>query len=148
MAFALLIQVIAVGWPNAGDAESASPVSANLSRERLERVGDFIRQEIATGKIDRLDGIGSYRAGNKDRARPVLFSGRYQRVRSWLCRAHRGACEYIVAVRRISQGRCRRPFFFIDPRHDMFAIFMMQAPSQSGRIQLALKTLIYKALRN
>src|ERR1019366_6889791 len=51
MAFALLILVVAVGWPNAGDAESASPVSANLSRERLERVGDFIRNEIATGKI-------------------------------------------------------------------------------------------------
>jgi CubicO group peptidase (beta-lactamase class C family) len=37
-------------------------------------------------------------------------------------------------------------FFFIDPEDDMFAIFMMQAPSQSGRIQLQLKTLIYQAL--
>ena len=37
-------------------------------------------------------------------------------------------------------------FFFIDPRDDMFAIFMVQAPSQSGRVQLALKTLIYEAL--
>jgi CubicO group peptidase (beta-lactamase class C family) len=38
-------------------------------------------------------------------------------------------------------------FFFVDPRDDMFAIFMVQAPSQSGRLQLALKTLIYQALR-
>jgi CubicO group peptidase (beta-lactamase class C family) len=37
-------------------------------------------------------------------------------------------------------------FFFVDPRDDMFAIFMVQAPSQSGRMQLALKTLIYRAL--
>ena len=37
-------------------------------------------------------------------------------------------------------------FFFIDPRDDMFAIFMVQAPSQSGRIQLELKRLIYEAL--
>ncbi len=37
-------------------------------------------------------------------------------------------------------------FFFIDPKDDMFAIFMVQAPSQRGRIQLALKTLIYQAL--
>ena len=37
-------------------------------------------------------------------------------------------------------------FFFIDPKHDMFAIFMVQTPSQRGRIQLALKTLIYQAL--
>jgi len=37
-------------------------------------------------------------------------------------------------------------FFFIDPVDDMFAIFMVQTPSQRGRIQLALKTLIYQAL--
>ncbi len=39
-------------------------------------------------------------------------------------------------------------FFFVDPRDDMFTIFMVQAPSQSGRIQSALKTLIYQALEN
>jgi CubicO group peptidase (beta-lactamase class C family) len=37
-------------------------------------------------------------------------------------------------------------FFFIDPVDDMFAIFMVQTPSQRGRIQLALKTLIYQAM--
>src|SRR6195256_548190 len=39
-------------------------------------------------------------------------------------------------------------FFFIDPKDDMFVIFMVQTPSQRGRVQLALKTLIYEALRN
>jgi CubicO group peptidase (beta-lactamase class C family) len=38
-------------------------------------------------------------------------------------------------------------FFFIDPKDDMFVIFMVQTPSQRGRIQLALKTLIYEALQ-
>ena len=37
-------------------------------------------------------------------------------------------------------------FFFIDPQDDMFAICMMQTPSQRGRIQTALKSLIYQAL--
>ena len=37
-------------------------------------------------------------------------------------------------------------FFFIDPEDDMFAIFMVQTPSQRGRIQLELKTLIYQAM--
>ena len=37
-------------------------------------------------------------------------------------------------------------FFFIDPVDDMFVIFMVQTPSERGRIQLALKTLIYEAL--
>jgi CubicO group peptidase (beta-lactamase class C family) len=39
-------------------------------------------------------------------------------------------------------------FFFIDPKDDMFAICMMQSPSQRGRIQTELKTLIYQALKN
>ncbi|OKO84990.1 serine hydrolase domain-containing protein [Bradyrhizobium sp. AS23.2] len=37
-------------------------------------------------------------------------------------------------------------FFFIDPEDDLFGIFMAQTPSQRGRIQLALKTLIYQAM--
>jgi CubicO group peptidase (beta-lactamase class C family) len=37
-------------------------------------------------------------------------------------------------------------FFFVDPKDDMFAILMVQTPSQRGRIQLQLKTLIYQAL--
>jgi len=37
-------------------------------------------------------------------------------------------------------------FFFIDPEDDMFVVFMVQAPSQRGRIQLALKTLIYQSM--
>jgi CubicO group peptidase (beta-lactamase class C family) len=37
-------------------------------------------------------------------------------------------------------------FFFIDPKHDMFTICMMQAPSQSERMRIELKNLIYEAL--
>ena len=37
-------------------------------------------------------------------------------------------------------------FFFIDPNDDLFAICMMQSPSQRQRIQNELKTLIYQAL--
>ena len=37
-------------------------------------------------------------------------------------------------------------FFFIDPRDDMFTVCLMASPSQRGRIQNELKTLIYQAL--
>jgi CubicO group peptidase (beta-lactamase class C family) len=37
-------------------------------------------------------------------------------------------------------------FYFVDPVDDMFAIFMVMAPTQGGRIQLTLKTLMYEAL--
>src|ERR1700686_5531790 len=52
-ALALLILAIIAGQPSAGWAESPSPppVAASFSRARLQRVGDYIRNEIATGKI-------------------------------------------------------------------------------------------------
>jgi CubicO group peptidase (beta-lactamase class C family) len=36
--------------------------------------------------------------------------------------------------------------FFIDPKDDMFAVVMMQAPSQRARIEMEVKKLIYGAL--
>src|SRR6202795_3992555 len=50
-ALALLIVAIAVGPPRAGRAESPFPASSSFSPEKLARVGDYIRNEIATGKI-------------------------------------------------------------------------------------------------
>src|SRR5258708_17076234 len=50
-ALALLIAAFVVGLPDTGSAESQSAVAASFSREKLERVGDYIRNEIASGKI-------------------------------------------------------------------------------------------------
>lgn len=38
-------------------------------------------------------------------------------------------------------------YFLVDPKEDMFAILMIQSPSQRGRIQSALKSLVYGALK-
>src|SRR5712664_1634749 len=48
---ALLTVAIGVGRPSAGSAEPPLSVSASLSPTKLERVGDYVRNEIATGKI-------------------------------------------------------------------------------------------------
>jgi CubicO group peptidase (beta-lactamase class C family) len=50
-ALALLVLAVAVGRPNPGRAESPPSVPAGSSRAKLQRVGDYIRNEIATGKI-------------------------------------------------------------------------------------------------
>src|SRR5438876_9610763 len=50
-ALALLIIAIIAGRPSAGYAEQPSAAPASFSQERLQRVGDYIRNEIATGKI-------------------------------------------------------------------------------------------------
>jgi CubicO group peptidase (beta-lactamase class C family) len=50
-AFALLVLAVAVGRPGTGNAESPPSMPAGFSRAKLQRVGDYIRNEIATGKI-------------------------------------------------------------------------------------------------
>src|ERR1700730_1600710 len=50
-ALAFLVLAIVAGRPGAVCAESTFSVSASFSPAKLERVGDVIRQEIATGKI-------------------------------------------------------------------------------------------------
>ena len=37
-------------------------------------------------------------------------------------------------------------FYFVDPQDDMLGVFMVMAPTQGGRIQLELKTIMYEAL--
>src|SRR5262245_7707390 len=37
-------------------------------------------------------------------------------------------------------------FYFVDPVDDLFGIFMVMAPTQGGRIQLDLKTMMFEAL--
>ena len=48
---ALLLLAIAIGRPGTGHAESPPAAAASFSHEKLQRVGDYIRNEIAAGKI-------------------------------------------------------------------------------------------------
>ena len=48
---ALLVVALAFGGPNVSRAESPSPAPAGFSREKLGRVGEYLRNEITTGKI-------------------------------------------------------------------------------------------------
>ncbi len=50
-AFAFLAAAVVVGWPKAAGAESKASVQPGFSREKLQRVGDYIRNEIVSGKI-------------------------------------------------------------------------------------------------
>src|ERR1700694_429480 len=65
-------------------------------------------QALSQARDHRLDDIGSYRAGDKNRARLFLFSWCDQRVWAWLRRAELHAAEHVVAAGGISLGRHRR----------------------------------------
>ena len=50
-ALAVLVGAIASDFPTAGRAETTLAASSGFSRAKLERVGDYLRNEITTGKI-------------------------------------------------------------------------------------------------
>ena len=50
-ALALLVVALAAGWPSGSRAESPPVVASGFSPAKLARVGDYFRNEIATGKI-------------------------------------------------------------------------------------------------
>jgi CubicO group peptidase (beta-lactamase class C family) len=50
-ALVLLLAAVAAGSPTAGNAESPLAAPSSFSPDKLRRVGDYIRNEIATGKI-------------------------------------------------------------------------------------------------
>ncbi|MEO6781863.1 MAG: serine hydrolase domain-containing protein, partial [Bradyrhizobium sp.] len=50
-ALAFLLVAAAAGSPGAGDAESPRSPAGIFSPAKLERLGDYLRKEIATGKI-------------------------------------------------------------------------------------------------
>jgi CubicO group peptidase (beta-lactamase class C family) len=50
-AFAFSVVAGAAGFPRQGCAEQPSATAASFSQQKLQRVGDYFRNEIATGKI-------------------------------------------------------------------------------------------------
>src|ERR1700682_4528190 len=50
-ALALLLGAVVAGLPGSGSAESPYPAREGLSSAKLQRVGDYFRNEVATGKI-------------------------------------------------------------------------------------------------
>ena len=61
-------------------------------------------------------------------------------------RTQQGMAPFAGSVGQFYWGGIAGTFFFIDPKDDMFTIVMMESPSQRGRIQTEIKTLIYQAL--
>src|ERR1700710_395901 len=50
-ALPFLVGIVTAGGPGSGKAESPTPAAGTFSPAKLEQVGDYIRNEIATGKI-------------------------------------------------------------------------------------------------
>lgn len=62
-------------------------------------------------------------------------------------RTEAGVSHWAGSVGEYEWGGGSGTYFLVDPREDMFAILMVQTPTQRGRIQSALKSMIYGALK-
>jgi CubicO group peptidase (beta-lactamase class C family) len=153
LAAALALVALILERPHVGRAESQLSAPASFSPAKLERVGNFIRQEIAAGKMPGAIIL------IQQHGRPVYFEcfgvrdveTRHPMTPDSIFRIYSMSKPITSVAAMMPLGEFRwdgvaGTFFFIDPRDDMFAIFMIQAPRQSGQLQLPLKTLIYEAL--
>jgi CubicO group peptidase (beta-lactamase class C family) len=56
-----------------------------------------------------------------------------------------GASALEGSVGELNWGGAGGTYFWIDPKQNMFVVFMAQAPSQRTRIRSALKNMVYGA---
>ena len=111
--------------------------------------GTLGRQAVSQARDGRADDLGPYRTGDEDRARRLAtFRPRTAGSVSALRCAPRSRSDAHLPIGEYRWDGVGGTFFFVDPRDDMFVICMMQTPSQRGRIEAAMKTLIYEALEN
>ena len=96
------------------------------------------RQALSQARDRRADDVGPYRAGDQDRARLFLFSGRRQRLRPRLRRAHDAAADTPLPLGEYRWDGVAGTFFFIDPQgrhvrdlHDADAVAARTDPDRA-----------------
>ncbi len=62
-------------------------------------------------------------------------------------RTEQGVSHWAGSVGEYEWSGGSGTYFLVDPKEDMFAILMVQTPTQRGRIQSTLKSMIYGALK-
>jgi CubicO group peptidase (beta-lactamase class C family) len=132
-----------------------------LSRSRLDRISDFFTHEVAAGKIPPASWSASLLA---DIRRPRHATGApmtsdtifrlysmskpITAVSALRCELSRGSAPgRVPPVRSIGAGRAGT-YFWIDRQEDMLVLLMVQTPTERGRIEAALKNMVYGAFEN
>ena len=95
------------------------------------------RQALSQARDGRADDVGPYRPGDRiSRATSSIFPARPAASASALPCAPSVPPNTSWPLGEYRWDGVGGTFFFIDPKDDMFAIFMMQTPSQRGRIRM------------
>jgi CubicO group peptidase (beta-lactamase class C family) len=127
---AALAGFVAAGWQHWAHAESSAPIVGSFSRAGLDRVGNYVRNEIATGKIPGAILL------IQQHGKPVYFE-------------NFGVRDVATKI-PMSPDTIFRLYSMSKPITSVAAMMLvedgMQTPSQRGRIQNELKALIYQAM--
>jgi len=127
---AALAGFVAAGWQHWAYADSSAPIVGSFSRAGLDRVGDYVRNEISTGKIPGAILL------IQQHGKPVYFE-------------NFGVRDVATKI-PMSPDTIFRLYSMSKPITSVAAMMLvedgMQTPSQRGRIQNELKALIYQAM--
>ena len=135
-AFALLLALLA--WPFTANAQSRAP-ARNFVPAKLDRVGDYIGNEVATGKDSGVARDHYYFPGDGFGMALGLA------VRTEPGNAKPPPPGSLGELKWDGASGC---YMVIDQKQEMFFVLLEQTPSERQRIQRTLKLLVYEALKS
>jgi len=118
----------ALGIRRGGHGLDGAGYAASCKCLLMRRAG---RPALSQARDGRVDTSGPYRAGDRHPARPVLFPGPDQRFWARLCRRTAPPPNTTCRSANIA-GRAAARSLFVDPKDDMFVVFMCRPPSRAG----------------
>jgi CubicO group peptidase (beta-lactamase class C family) len=135
-------------WESGGGGMVSSMADYARFLQMLLNGGEFGGKQILARKT--VDFVTSNHIGDDTGIKPwaYYFPGAgYGFGLGFAVRTEAGVSHWAGSVGEYEWSGGSGTYFLVDPKEDMFAILMIQSPSQRGRIQSALKSMIYGALK-
>jgi CubicO group peptidase (beta-lactamase class C family) len=139
---------IATKWESGGGGMVSSMADYARFVEMLLNRGELNGKRILARKT--VDFMTSNHIGEATGIKPWVYyfpGAGYGFGLGVAVRTEAGVSHWAGSVGEYEWSGGSGTYFLVDPKEDMFAILMIQTPSQRGRIQSALKSLIYGALK-
>lgn len=135
-------------WESGGGGMVSSVADYGRFLQMLLNGGEFGGKQILARKT--VDLMMSNHIGGDTGIKPWVYyfpGGGYGFGLGFAVRTEAGVSHWAGSVSEYEWSGGSGTYFLVDPKENMFAILMLQSPSQRGRIQSALKSMIYGALK-
>ena len=139
---------IATKWESGGGGMVSTIHDYSRFLQMLLNGGEFGGKQILARKT--VDLMTSNHIGEAAGIKPWVYyfpGAGYGFGLGFAVRTEAGVSHWAGSVGEYEWSGGSGTYFLVDPKENMFAILMIQSPSQRGRIQSALKSMIYGALK-